>query len=78
MEKSIFYQKTIRIIARSSNLKYIAKLYRSIFIGVSGYYFQRNIVRYSCLKIFTISNSIDPDEVQMYAVFQISSGSSTR
>ena len=34
---------------------------------MSGYYFQ-NIV-YSGPKIFTFSNSVDPDEVQMYAVF---------
>ena len=42
-----------------------------IYLGSTGYDFQKNIV-FFCLKIFfTYTNSVDPDEMQHYAAFYL-------
>ena len=41
------------------------------YLGVSGYNFQKNIVLF-CLKIFfTLTNSVDPNEMPHHAVFHL-------
>ena len=41
------------------------------YLGVSGYHFQK-ILYFFCLKIiFTLTNSVDPDEMQHYAAFHL-------
>ena len=46
-------------------------IFHCTYLGVSGYNIPKNIV-FFCLKIFfTLSNSVDPDEMQHYAAFHL-------
>ena len=57
--------------SRDSSYKH--GIVHSTYLGVSGYNFRKikNIV-FFCLKIFfTFTKSVDPDEMQQYAVFHL-------
>ena len=42
-----------------------------MYPGVSGYNLQKNIVFFVWIYFFTFTNSVDPDEMQHYAAFQL-------
>ena len=41
------------------------------YLGVSGYNCKKNIVLFYLKILFTLTNSVDPDEMQHYAAFHL-------
>ena len=47
------------------------RIVHRIYLGVSGYNFQKKIVFFWLKVFFTFSNNVDPNEMQHYASFHL-------